>query len=473
MSDHPKAPSTPEAGEVDPAVAAAKAGNRQMILMIAGAVVGALILGVGVAALIRKLTQHDEPATSEPHASALHAPAGEHGKTPPVAEHIASAATHHADTPKPHTETKPASEPATEHAASTPADSKIEGHANTPEANMKIEAAQLKQDVAKLEHEMAAQAEMLSLSGEALQLKREIEALKQKKADLEGDKGKLIEGVRAIQSGEKQCKISGDPAKRLDELRACLGLSSQKTAGLQTKSTANPTEKPVVHHEGPHWAYMGDAGPEAWAKLVPEAKACREGKVQSPINLLGSFPKGAPILEYDYQPASLSIINNGHTVQVNVSEGGGVRVEGVQYSLLQFHFHTPSEEQINGRAFDMVLHFVHKSSGGKLLVIALPLQVGGESRSLKPIFDNLPAQESEALPLKAVKLDVGTLLPARPKYVAYAGSLTTPPCSEGVQWFVLREPMRISDKQFKKFIAIYNFNARPVQPVNGRKILEN
>lgn len=354
----------------------------------------------------------------------------------------------------------------TEHAATEEAHKPAEGGKPADEAALKAEADQLKQDIAKLQHEMDQQTEMLTLSDEAAKLKSEINALKEKKASLEGDKQKLAEGVKQIRSGEKKCAISGNPDKRLEELRACLGMSQ---GGEQKPGES----KPAGDSHEVHWSYNGENGPEFWAKLKPEWKVCADGRTQSPINLVGRFGSGVPALTYEYKSSALTVVNNGHTIQANVAEGGGVVLEGKRYKLLQFHFHTPSEEQINGRANDMVAHLVHKSEDGKLLVIGVLLNRGKDNPVLKPVFDNMPGKASEEKAVPNAGFDANRLLPASRNYFHYDGSLTTPPCSEGVKWFVLKNVGNVSPKQYEAFTQLYPYNARPVQAVNGRTIVEN
>ena len=221
---------------------------------------------------------------------------------------------------------------------------------------------------------------------------------------------------------------------------------------------------------GPHWEYEGEHGPSRWGSMDSTYKSCGMGKRQSPINIeTRDVEKGGlrPLL-FSYTPGSAEILNNGHTIQVNLPNSGTARFDGMEYKLVQFHFHTPSEEKIDSMAFHMVAHLVHKAGDNKLAVIGILFKLGKENAALKPIFDNLPQQESQSRPLNV--FNPADLLPADPTYFGYTGSLTTPPCSEDVKWHVMKTPIEISYAQLAAFKKLYKMNARPVQPLNGRRV---
>jgi carbonic anhydrase len=155
---------------------------------------------------------------------------------------------------------------------------------------------------------------------------------------------------------------------------------------------------------------------------------------------------------------------------VNLPAAGSATLDGVEYKLLQFHFHTPSEEKIDGKSYPLVAHLVHKNAEGQLAVVAVLFKAGKENAALKPVFDHLPAKEGETRKLD-VAVDAADLLPANRAYYAFTGSLTTPPCSEEVRWQVLKTPVELSSSQLAAFRKLYRMNARPVQPLNGRKVL--
>jgi carbonic anhydrase len=221
-----------------------------------------------------------------------------------------------------------------------------------------------------------------------------------------------------------------------------------------------------------HWSYQGSTGPTKWAALEHEYASCGVGKTQSPIDIEDAVAKKSdlPPIVFDYKPSPLKIIDNGHTIQVNYAPGSSITVQGKQYELVQFHFHKPSEERINGRIYDMVAHLVHKDQDGNLAVVAVLLKIGGANKLIQTLWDALPRKKDEE-EVKSVEVNAADLLPAdKSAYYTFTGSLTTPPCSEGVMWFVLKSPMVISEQEVIRFGHLYSMNARPTQPLNGREI---
>ena len=216
-----------------------------------------------------------------------------------------------------------------------------------------------------------------------------------------------------------------------------------------------------------HWAYSGATGPSHWGEI------CTAGKEQSPIDIRTAEAKGEdlPALAFDYQPGPLRIVDNGHSIQVDVAQGSTLSVGGARYSLVQFHFHAPSEETIDGRHHAMVVHLVHRGAEGNLVVVAVPLSAGAANPELRSLWQHLPHEkEHEEAPAR-VTIDPSRLLPAERAYFTYAGSLTTPPCTEGVRWLVLKSPTFVSAEEIARFAKLYPGNARPVQPLNGREVL--
>ncbi|MCE9657656.1 MAG: carbonic anhydrase family protein [Burkholderiales bacterium] len=222
--------------------------------------------------------------------------------------------------------------------------------------------------------------------------------------------------------------------------------------------------------EGGHWSYEGHAGPAAWASISPEFSACKLGGLQSPIDIRAAKVADLPAITFDYKPSPLTIIDNGHTIQVNYAPGSSIAVGGARYELVQFHFHRPSEERINGKAHAMVVHLVHRDAAGKLAVVAVLLDKGGSSELIDTLWKNIPKEKEREAAAAGVSVDASALLPKDHRYYTFQGSLTTPPCSEGVTWFVLRSPLKIADAQTAAFGRIYAHNARPVQPLHGRLI---
>jgi carbonic anhydrase len=233
--------------------------------------------------------------------------------------------------------------------------------------------------------------------------------------------------------------------------------------------------KPHDAHAGEaHWAYEGDTGPQAWGKLKPDFNLCAIGKRQSPINIEdGNTLRGpAEPVQFAYQPSNASVVNNGHTIQVDVQGENSITVRGSNYRLLQFHFHTPSEEQLNFKRFPMVAHLVHKNNEGQLAVVAVLLDEGASNPMIDKVWTYMPLDSGDRVRMPQGLLNVTELLPTDQRYYQFMGSLTTPPCSEGVLWMVLKQPVTISKEQYKLFTQLYPNNARPVQPVNGRPVRE-
>lgn len=230
----------------------------------------------------------------------------------------------------------------------------------------------------------------------------------------------------------------------------------------------------LSHAQGhSHWGYEGHAGPHHWGELDPSFTACKHGKEQSPINI-STAQKAAELkpVVFNYKASAAEIVNNGHTIQVNLADGGSIQLGDEAFKLLQFHFHTPSEEQIDGRHFPMVAHLVHQSAAGKLAVVGVLLELGQENAALKETFGAMPAKVGEKQAL-AGHINMAELLPQDRSYYAFKGSLTTPPCSEGVRWQVLKQPVSISVGQFAAFKGLYPMNARPVQPLHGRRVMSH
>ena len=222
--------------------------------------------------------------------------------------------------------------------------------------------------------------------------------------------------------------------------------------------------------EAPHWSYGPHGGPAEWGDLQKDFATCKLGKVQSPIDIRGAKTADLPAIKFDYKPVPLRVIDNGHTIQVNYAKGSSIDVGGTRYELVQFHFHKPSEEKVNGKAYAMVVHLVHTGADGKLAVVGVLLDKGGASALIDSIWKNLPKEKGKESLVGTVDIDATKLLPEDRGYYTFQGSLTTPPCSEGVRWFVLKTPVKIADAEIAAFGKIYSTNARPTQPLNDRAI---
>ena len=247
-------------------------------------------------------------------------------------------------------------------------------------------------------------------------------------------------------------------------------IAPQGMAPSPSAAAARPGPKLPPAHQ--HWSYEGEGGPEAWGRLQPEFATCASGQRQSPIDIRDGIAVDLEPIVFDYQPGAFRVIDNGHTVQVNVAPGNFVGVGGRRYELLQFHFHRPSEERIAGRQFAMVVHLEHRSADGRLAVVAVLLDEGPAHPLVQLVWNNLPLEkhEEQAAPMP---LDPASLLPNDRRYYTYMGSLTTPPCTEGVLWMVMKQPVTLSPEQAAIFGRIYPMNARPVQPGSGRLVKES
>ena len=229
--------------------------------------------------------------------------------------------------------------------------------------------------------------------------------------------------------------------------------------------------EPAIQHAHIHWDYEGPGAPENWSKLDPQNKACAIGERQSPIDIKDGIKVDLEPIKFNYQPSTFRIVDNGHTVQVQVGEGS-ISLTGKSYELVQFHFHRPSEEKINGQRFDMVVHLVHKADDGQLAVVAVLLERGNENPFIQTLWNYMPLEKNAPVSPPSAMVDLNALLPASRNYYTYMGSLTTPPCSEGVLWLVMKQPVQVSPEQINIFSRLYRNNARPIQPSGGRPIKE-
>ncbi len=248
---------------------------------------------------------------------------------------------------------------------------------------------------------------------------------------------------------------------------AGLALVANAPAG-SVHTPATPELKPA--HGPAHWGYGGEAGPEHWGELADEFKTCKVGRMQSPIDLGGADVAGNIAVRASYKPGPLTILNNGHTIQVNFPEGSILSSGISRYKLIQVHFHTPSEETVYGVPYPMVAHFVHADHVGNLAVLGVLFEEGAHNPELDKIVKAAPAQQTAAQTL-GTKLDPALLLPRDLSVWRYDGSLTTPPCSEGVRWHVASHPVTASAAQIAAIHAIVGDNARPIQPRNGRLLV--
>lgn len=263
---------------------------------------------------------------------------------------------------------------------------------------------------------------------------------------------------------------SGDDTTSADDLG-----SVEDTSGAGDDAVAEDTAvtEDDTHEGAPHWGYEGELGPEHWGSLSDEWATCATGQEQSPVDITAVSPSTQPTMTFDYAPSPLTLLNNGHTVQANYAPGSTLTVDGHTWELLQFHYHAHSEHTRDGKTSPAELHFVHKDSEGQLAVVGVFVELSGDGAAnpaLAPFVDHLPATESEAAPVEGVTVDAAALIPQSHANWRYHGSLTTPPCSEGVRWYVLAEPIGASAAQIQHLEAVHAGNFRPVQPLNARAI---
>jgi carbonic anhydrase len=234
-----------------------------------------------------------------------------------------------------------------------------------------------------------------------------------------------------------------------------------------------------------HWDYEGPKGPEHWTELDPDYAQC-SGKKQSPIDIENTKKAGLPALHFKSQSEPLTgLVNNGYTIRVNYHDAAGhgdsLTVGGKHYQLVQFHFHRPSEEYIHGRQSDMVLHLMYKADDGQVAGVAILLKSGRANPTIQKLWDHMPMTESRVLPdfsheeetVPGVEINPSGFLPHDLSYYTYSGSVTAPPCTEGVTWYVLKSTVEVSPEQIAAFARLYPHDVRPVQPLNGRIVLES
>jgi carbonic anhydrase len=249
-------------------------------------------------------------------------------------------------------------------------------------------------------------------------------------------------------------------------LRGAIACACCMKAGVVIAS-----DTPAHGSAAAHWSYEGDGNPGQWGELQPDFKMCQLGLEQTPIDLSNGIKGDVGSVEYDYKPLALRILNNGHTIQVNADPGSACVIGGTRYELLQFHFHHPSEHLLAGKSFDLECHFVHRSDAGALAVTGVFIRPGAANPALKSLFDSMPAKESPEARVNST-IDIAAVLPKNGGYFRYMGSLTTPPCSEGLTWTVHKEPLEASAEQIQKFAALFPKNARPVQNRNRRFLID-
>jgi len=351
-----------------------------------------------------------------------------------------------------------------------------DAHAAPPAKAEKAKAEPADEPAAKPAAKAAAKDEHGAAKGEAAKSARgapvdPMDALREKlAAKLGATKAPDAKSAYVVRVVSKAENGHGTPAPEAQAART-KARTAEIVAALRAEKAADLHGGGGAAHEK-HWTYNGDGGPESWGSLKPEFAKCSTGTRQSPIDIRGGVPVDLDPVQFDYRASGINVLDNGHTVQVNVGGGNSIEVMGRRYELVQFHFHRPSEERINGRQFDMVAHLVHKDPEGRLAVVAVLLDRGSAHPLVQTVWNNLPLEKGDEVPARAT-LDLTELLPKDRRYYTYMGSLTTPPCSEGVLWMVMQQPVTISNEQIAVFSRLYPMNARPIQSAAGRLIKQS
>lgn len=291
--------------------------------------------------------------------------------------------------------------------------------------------------------------------------------------------GAATASAPAANEDEAEVDLSVRIAERLAELRVQQQARAAKAASARRAQEAKRRKEAEAAiaaankpKNGTHWSYEGEYGPANWPNINSSWAQCGSGKRQSPIDLRDGMKVDLEQIGFDYHPSSFSEIDNGHTIQVTVGGGNFLTVGNQTYELQQFHFHRPSEERINGKGTEMVIHLVHRSFEGKLLVLAVLLERGKANPMIQTVWNHLPLEKKQPVS-PSILLDVNEALPEKREYFTYMGSLTEPPCTEDVLWIVMKQPMQASPAQMALFSRLYPLNARPVQQSNGRIIKES
>jgi carbonic anhydrase len=245
-----------------------------------------------------------------------------------------------------------------------------------------------------------------------------------------------------------------------------------RDAAPPRRAAPAPTSARATPAPLPDWAHSGTLGPQAWGSLHPGWATCASGRRQSPIDIRDGLAVELEVPGFEYRPSAFRVLDNGHAVQVNVEPGNALVIRGRRYELQQVQFRRPSEERIDGRSFEMSAHLLHRDADGHLAMVAVLFERGSGQPVVQTVLNHLPLEKHEEFAAR-VPIDLTRLLPEDRRYYTYMGSLTTPPCSEGVLWVVMRQPVAVSPEQIGIFSRLYPMNARPLQSAAGRVIKQS
>lgn len=288
--------------------------------------------------------------------------------------------------------------------------------------------------------------------------------------------------LKSIKDKNAQASSFNQPTKQpaTQTTRPVANSSAQNSVAQEQQTPQDKKQQskasPPLKEQEVEWGYSGDYAPKYWDKLSPEFALCGTGKNQSPIDLrdknaLGT--QGLSGLDIAYKEVPLKIINDGHAVQVNYPLGSYIKVGEQRYELMQYHFHTPSEHYKEGFAYPMEIQFVHRDGDGNIVIMAVLFQEGERNPNLNALLARLPKEVGKEMLHREVRLNPATFLPANTEFYKYNGSLTTPPCSEGVYWMVFKQPIEASAGQIRQLSTLMGENARPVQPLFARDLLKS
>ncbi|MEI7784127.1 MAG: carbonic anhydrase family protein [Betaproteobacteria bacterium] len=297
--------------------------------------------------------------------------------------------------------------------------------------------------------------------------------------------GQKIEVLSSCQNQQAQAKSDKAEAKPADAHAPAAGAKAEDShaqdahAGKPAHDDKTAAERRLEEAAGkkkdakapstlPPWAYEGPLGPESWGERYA---MCGRGRNQSPINLAGPLLRVKYELIQDFRAGPLAIVNDGKTWQVNVAPGSKMRIDSMPYDLISLTFQRPSGEQIDGKSFPMGIHMLHRDKSGKLVTVVVLVREGNENPGIKLLWSHAPAKEGPEIQPEGVTFNPANLLPRELNFLTYDGSLTAPPCSENMRYFVLKEPINISREQLMQYP--FKISSRPVQPQNGRPIASN
>lgn len=298
---------------------------------------------------------------------------------------------------------------------------------------------------------------------------------------LDDVKAKPVKPGRKLSAEEleeqAEAELSARIAERLTQMKANQAARMASAAKARREAQAKATRAafaaaPPPAANGTFWTYEGEFGPANWSKINAAWNKCNGGNRQSPIDIRDGIKVELEQIAFDYRPSGFSVTDNGHTVQVALGTGNFLSVAGRTYELQQLHFHRPAEERVNGKTYEMGIHLVHKDLEGRTAVLALMLQRGRPQSAIQTVWNNLPLEKKDTF-TPSIVFNPNDLLPERRDYYTYMGSLSEPPCTEGVLWLVMKEPVQASPEQMALFSRLYPLNARPVQAASGRMIKES